>query len=149
MMIKSLMIASLLLPVANWNVDQFTEQEAAVRKEFFKAGTLPYMRYENGQPVGYDATGIQIPCCGEADAYETDDLRIDEDGNIIAILTCNDLRNCVAIPGKVERAPGTEIMIPELKILIPGKPINNTGHGWVFLGIADGHVICYSRPGGT
>jgi hypothetical protein len=142
MMIKLLIVASLLLPVVNWNMDQFTEQEQAIRKKFFKAGNLPYIKADGTRD------SIQIPCCGEGDAYEADDLRIDQDGNIIAILTCTDPRNCVAIPNKVERAAGTEIAIPELKILVPGKPINNTGHGWVFLGIADGHVICYSRPGG-
>lgn len=99
-------------------------------------------------------------CCGQADAYEADDYEVDhsdcgfnpddpDECGIIAILTCNEPMDCEAIPGKTVRQPGTKFKIPHNKTMIPGRPINNTGHGWVFLTAGNPPaIICYSHPSG-
>jgi hypothetical protein len=81
-------------------------------------------------------------CCGEADAYWTDEVHV-RDGKTYATIT--DDR-----PDEPLRRPhvdiGTEIEIPNNKLKWDNG--NPTGHGIVFLGRA-GSVFCYVQPGGT
>lgn len=107
-----------------------------------KAGTLRW------------ATGgtYRASCCGKADAYEADLVETDDQGNTVAILTCNDPEDCAPVPGKTERLPGSKFRIPQAKVLVNYDPVNNTGHGWVWISNtsfnADGTpvIYCYSEP---
>jgi len=81
-------------------------------------------------------------CCGEADAYFADEIRV-RNGKTYAVIT--DDR-----PDEPRGRPhvdnGTEIEIPNNKLKWDrGNP---TGHGIVFLG-HDRHVFCYVQPGGA
>ena len=67
---------------------------------------------------------------------------------MIAILTCNDPRNCEAVLNKIVRTPGSKFLVTRDVMLVPGKPVNKTKHGWAFIG-ASGGVICYSLPPGS
>jgi hypothetical protein len=93
-------------------------------------------------------------CCGDGDAYEADDFRLDGDGRFIAILTCNDPADCEEIPGKVIRAAGTEFAVPPSKVLVNYDPSNNTGHGWIWVSpyskdeSGNPIVFCFSEPSG-
>jgi hypothetical protein len=108
------------------------------------AGTL---RWPNGQT--YKAS-----CCGEADAYEADDFDTDADGNLYAVLTCNDPRDCEEVKGKLARPPGARFKIPAEKVLVNRNPVNDTGHGWVWIsatstdGDGDPAIYCYAPPAG-
>lgn len=122
----------------HYDRDEAASEDARVRREYVSnAGTL--------------MDGSHTNCCGEADAYEADDFEQDAEGNTIAILTCNDPDNCKEIRGKDIRAPGTKIVIPPERVLANYKPVNNTGHGWVWLrpGTLDVDVYCYAAPGGV
>jgi hypothetical protein len=128
------------------------------RREFFGAAKMPDSPRQS--------------CCGEADAYEADDYEVDANGNLVAILTCNEPDVIDGIDGRgiqrghcsiqeeksvddgegglavrPARPPGTKIVIPMGKILRPNEPINKTGHGWVFMS-GDGHVFCYTWGSG-
>jgi hypothetical protein len=76
---------------------------------------------------------VAISCCGEADAYEADDIWVDKAGASWAVLTCNDQRNCQEIKGKIPRAPGEKFRIPPERVLLKDHPHNDTGHGWVWI----------------
>ncbi len=101
------------------------------------------------------SVGVPTNCCGEADAYESDDFEVDRAGNLWAILTCNDPRNCEAIPGKVIRLAGEKFRIPVEKTLLNYWPLNDTGHGWIWLSPsatdADGKpvVLCFTPGAGN
>lgn len=118
-------------------------RDAKRRVDFMQqAGWLP------ANPAAGAMADFKANCCGPADAYEADEWRTEPDGTLIAVLTCNEPESCEEYPGKIVRKPGTEIKIAWNQILIPGRPLNNTGHGWVWLG-AQGGVICYSHPPGS
>lgn len=136
-------------------VEKFGEAEARARKQFFAAGTLPTEDLKKER---------RVSCCGEADAYEADDFDTDVDGNVVAILTCNDPRNCdfgteatyddngdtvtaFTGSGKPEIAAGTRFKVMPHQILVPNAPPNLTGHGWIFIG-AGKKVLCYGFPSG-
>lgn len=145
-------------PSTQWDfaqlVEKFGEDEARARSEFFKAGTLPS---KNGD--------VRVSCCGEADAYEADDYEIDKDGNLVAILTCNDPRDCEYLDQpppvydnesgdyvtsgntKIKRSAGTRFIVPPMMVLRPYNPVNKTGHGWLFIGSGD-KVLCYGPASG-
>jgi len=97
---------------------------------------------------------IQISCCGEADAYEADDIYTDPQGVSWAVLTCNDPRNCQEVRNKVVRPPGQRFRIPPERVLLKDHPTNDTGHGWVWIqaGCTDPTgepcVLCWATPGG-
>lgn len=106
-------------------------------------------------PPEWKCTGgvDHVSCCGQADAYEADDFRLAEDGTYIAILTCNDPDDCEAVPGKIERKPGTEFVVPADKLLVNYDPVNNTGHGWIWISPTQPEfglpvVYCYAPPAG-
>lgn len=72
-------------------------------------------------------------CCGIADAYEADEVAVDPDGTTYAVLTCNEPRHCEEVKGKIARTPGSRYKIPPNKVLVNHDPINNTGHGVVWI----------------
>ncbi len=118
-----------------------------------KAGTLRYpadMRDATGNIASFAGTTYHQSCCGRADAYEADELEVDEAWNLWAILTCNDPDDCVPVEGKPERPPGTKVRVPPEKVLVNFDPVNDTEHGWVWIAPsmtdADGsaHVYCFS-----
>ena len=112
-------------------------QATPERQAFFKQAMRP------------DYLPQRYPCCGEADAYEADDFTTDADGNLYAILTCNDPDTCE--PPELDRylAPGTKILIKPEKLLPPHQPDNLTGHGIVFVATNAKDVFCYALPGGV
>jgi hypothetical protein len=113
-------------------------QASPERQEFFKKAMRP------------DYLPSQYPCCGESDAYEADDFETDPDGNLYAILTCNDEATCQPPDADKAIALGTRILIKPEKLLPPPptEPANLTGHGIVFV-TADGrNVFCFALPGG-
>lgn len=151
-----ILIATAILMVrsshaVNWDPDapfNETEQGKIQNKYLSTAGALPV--YRDGQPNGAFYHGN---CCGEADAYEADDTFIDAAGNLYAVLTCNEPANCIEVPGKrvcgpdeetgnevcntvgakVTRPAGSKWLVPPEKVLLNHDPVNNTGHGWVYI----------------
>lgn len=99
------------------------------------------------------APTYKIPCCGQADAYEADDFLV-IDGVPYAVLTCNDPEDCREIAGKIPREPGSRFKIPAAKTLANHDPVNNTGHGWIWISPSttdrDGEpiVYCWAAPPG-
>lgn len=86
-----------------------------------------------------------VSCCGEADAYESDDYTVDGDV-IVAVVT--DERGDT-FPNGVTRPhiePGTKIRVPAGKV--KWDQGNPTGHGYIFIG-ASGSLYCYIAPGGV
>jgi hypothetical protein len=117
-----------------------------------KAGTLRYPQNYT-HPETLAGTTHKVSCCGQADAYEADLIETDADGNHYAVLTCNDPDDCAPVPGKIERAPGTKFKIPSEKFLVNQDPVNDTGHGWVWISSTTFDAInqqpmvyCYSEP---
>ncbi len=99
-----------------------------------------------------------VSCCGRADAYETDKFHIDRETHaLVATLTCNDpVINCPEnIPKRIDRKPGTEFVVPKAVVLVsvnpkdgkPAPPINDTGHGWIWVN-ENNVVVCWSVPPG-
>lgn len=154
----------------NWDRDEVLTEEGKIRNEYLsRAGALP--TYRDGQPTGAFYHGN---CCGFADAYEADDMFVDEAGNLFAVLTCNDPANCKEVPGKevcgadeesgqtvcntvgakVTRPAGSRWLVPPDKVLLNHDPVNNTGHGWVYISPnatgPDGlpFVLCWAAPPG-
>lgn len=123
-------------------------QATPERQQFFKNAMRPDLVSKDGGPP-------KSPCCGEADAYEADEFDT-ANGNLYAILTCNDPDNCNQIPNCDDetitcRPPiprGTRIKIRPDAILPPRQPINLTGHGWVFISASTKYVFCYAFPAG-
>lgn len=155
----------------NWDRDEVLSEQGKIRNDFLsKAGALP--TYRDGQPTGAFYHGN---CCGFADAYEADDTFVDANGNTFAVLTCNDQENCKEVPGKevcgqdeesgnkvcnnvggkVSRPPGSMWPVPPEKVLLNHDPVNNTGHGWVYISPnatgPDGRpaVLCWAAPPGA
>lgn len=95
------------------------------------AGTLPCP--EGSATWCVPSVGVHQNCCGEGDAYEADDFEVDAFGNLYAILTCNSPRDCEEIPNKVVRHQGEKFRIPPGKVLLNHDPVNDTGHGWVWI----------------
>ena len=96
---------------------------------------------------------VAISCCGEADAYEADDVFVDKTGATWAVLTCNDQRNCQEVKGKVPRAPGERFRVPPERVLLKDHPHNDTGHGWVWISATSNDqdglpaVLCWAVGG--
>lgn len=115
-------------------------QASPERQEFFKGAVMPALP-PSQRPQS---------CCDATDAYETDEFDT-KDGQLYAILTCNDPENCPADRddgdgGTFPSLPnGTRVLIPSDRILPPHQPENRTGHGWVFIS-QGGKVFCYSLP---
>jgi hypothetical protein len=140
---------SLTKPVfpINYDYGAALTEEGRIRSAYIsKAGT-------------YLKNGVHVNCCGAADAYEADETSIDTAGNTYAVITCNDPDNCKAVEGKIVRAPGSKYLVPPDKVLAPYDPVNNTGHGWVYIvqqgpddsstgGDPEPAVICWAAPGG-
>lgn len=84
-----------------------------------------------------------ISCCGESDAYWADNVEIDKDGQVIAIIT--DDR-----PDEPLRRPhvpiGTRIAVPANKLKWDSG--NPTGHVVIFLS-RNLDVFCYVQNGGV
>jgi hypothetical protein len=120
------------------------------------AETLRRLRYVGTAGTLLDDRGktFRASCCGEADAYESDDFETDADGNLFAVLTCNDQKDCQEIKGKTVRLPGAKFKVPANKMLVNHDPTNDTGHGWVWIANTsfDEHgqpvVYCYAPPSG-
>jgi hypothetical protein len=85
-----------------------------------------------------------VSCCGEADAYESDEFEIDGD-HYVAIIT--DTRGDTFKNGMTRPhiEPGTRISIPNGKM--KWDQGNPTGHGYVFIGQAS-QLYCYITPAG-
>jgi hypothetical protein len=81
-------------------------------------------------------------CCGEADAYWTDDFEVKGD-QYVAIIT--DTRPDGPL-GRFHIEPGTRFLVPNYRI-IKRERGNPTGHGLIF--ISDNLVICYLPPEGA
>lgn len=141
----------------NWDSDaEQTEQSIKDNKYLSKAGTLPL--YKDGQPTG---TVYHGNCCGEADAYEANEVAIDDQGQLWAVLTCDEPRHCQEAPekcvldeesneqvciknaGKIVRQPGERFLVPPDKVLLGYDPTNDTGFGWVYIAPTS------TGPGGT
>lgn len=90
----------------------------------------------------------QYPCCGDADAYEADEFTVDAEGNLYAILTCNDPTTCVPTREDLYLPPGKKILIPPEKVLPYQQPPNKTGHGIVFVAGNGRDIFCYAPPTG-
>jgi hypothetical protein len=94
-----------------------------------------------------------VNCCGQGDAYEADDFKV-VDGVAYAVLTCNDPEDCREIVGKVPRSPGSMFKIPVAKTLVNHDPVNDTGHGWIWIapGATDENddpiIYCWAAPPG-
>lgn len=94
----------------------------------------------------------ETSCCGEADAYWADDVRV-RDGRVYASIT--DDRDD-APRGRLHVENGTEFEIPPNKLKWsnsdPQRTVkiarNPTGHGVIFIS-RDGYVFCYVLPGGV
>lgn len=89
----------------------------------------------------------QVSCCGEADAFITDDYEVDADGNLWAIVT----EDYPARPGYEEMPilKGYRILIPPHKMNIPRLDGGNpSGHSVTFLN-SSRMVYCYFGPTGT
>lgn len=161
----------------NWDRDAIQTEQGRIRSEYLsKAGMLPSYKTNSNtgmsEPTGESYKGN---CCGEADAYESDDMFIDADGATWAVLTCNEPENCKEVLGtqscgtdeesgvtvciqvgaKVMRPPGSRWRVPPDKVLLNYDPTNNTGHGWVYISpnATDGEgaaaVICWAAPPGS
>ena len=81
-------------------------------------------------------------CCGEADAYWTDEVHV-RGGKTYAVIT-DDRPDEPLLRPHVD--VGTEIEIPNNKL--KWDKSNPTGHGIVFLS-RNGYVFCYVQPGGV
>lgn len=77
-----------------------------------------------------------LSCCGEADAYESDEFTQSPDGHYEAVITRE----------KAPYAAGTHIFIPDEKI--KWDKGNPTGHGWIFIG-SEKQIYCYVTPSGA
>jgi hypothetical protein len=87
-----------------------------------------------------------ISCCGEADAYQSDEYEVDGD-TIVAIITDDrddTFSNGVTRP---HVPPGTKFRVPANKVKWDAG--NPTGHGVIFLGGAGAIIYCYVAPGGV
>ncbi len=96
-----------------------------------KAGTKSCP--EGSQTWCVPSVGVPVNCCGEADAYEADDFEVDTAGNLWGVLTCNDPKDCEEVANKVVRNPGEKFRIPRDKLLLSHDPVNDTGHGWIWI----------------
>ena len=166
-----LLVMGMRAQAKNWDRDAAVTEAGKIRGEYLsRAGALP--TYRDGQPTGAFYHGN---CCGEADAYEADDVFVDADGNLFAVLTCNDPDDCKEVPGtqscgpdeetgaevcamvgaKITRPPGSRWLVPPDKVLLNHDPVNNTGHGWIWIspnstdGSGQPMVYCRSDPGGA
>ncbi len=83
--------------------------------------------------------GGSARCCGEADAYWADEVRV-RDGKVYAVVT--DDRK---IPGRTPIPVGTEFEIKDNK---NNKDANPTGHSILFVSTG-GFVYCYVQNGGS
>src|SRR5208282_4404417 len=92
------------------------------------------------EPTGESEHGN---CCGEADAYEADDVFVDAAGATWAVLTCNGTDACKEVPGvqscsydddteqevcgtsgaKITRPPGSKWKVPPDKVLLNYDPV--------------------------
>lgn len=84
-----------------------------------------------------------IPCCGEADAYWSDQVETDADGRTVAVIT--DDRD----DGPLNRPHvpvGTRVIVPPNKI--KWDKGNPTGHVVIFLSW-DREVYCFVQSGGV
>lgn len=86
-----------------------------------------------------------IQCCGDTDAYYTDDQETDADGNLYAIITDTRPDEWTRPDGTTGKRPhinpGTKILVPPSKIRKHPIP-NPTDHGLIFLAVT-GTVYCY------
>lgn len=90
-------------------------------------------------------------CCGEADAYIADAFKVNDDGELVAIVTedypgylTDDGEGDTAVVSAVPR--GTEVVIPKDKINSASEDGGNpTGHGIIFMS-ASKNVYCYFGP---
>jgi hypothetical protein len=87
-------------------------------------------------------TQYPTSCCGEADAYYTDKVRFDVDGEMYVTIT--DARD---IPGRKVRN-GDEIRVPRERI-DRDKQVNPTEHNIIFMGANMDNVYCYFPYGGS
>lgn len=102
---------------------------------------------EAGTVTAKDGRTYPRSCCGEGDVYEADDFEVSPDGQTVAILTCNDPRDCELFPGRPPRAPGTKFTIPKFDTeLVNHDPVNNTGHGWIWINRDGVTIYCYAPP---
>lgn len=82
-----------------------------------------------------------VPCCGEADAYWADEIRV-RDGKTFAVVT--DDRDDAPLR-RPHIAVGTEFFVPDYKLKYDkGNP---TGHAILFVGY--GGTYCYVQGGGV
>jgi hypothetical protein len=88
-------------------------------------------------------------CCGDGDAYITDDFEI-VNGELYAIISLD--YPTIIFPDDSDSTPpfavnkGTKILIPPEKRNILPEDANRSGHGVVFLNPGNGAVLCYFFP---
>lgn len=133
MLLVASLVALMFIGVAVWSVahardlDQWNAQDLTVRHWY---QTL--MQPDN--PA--------VSCCGEADAYWADEMRV-RNGKAYAVITDDRPDE----PLKREHVEiGTEIEVPPHKL--KHDQGNPTGHGVIFLS-RGGYVWCYVMPGGV
>jgi hypothetical protein len=133
---------------------QYNDDEQTIRRlEYLShAGTVPCPDDALFCGMG-GAPTYHVPCCGEGDAYEADDFKV-VDGVAYAVLTCNDPEDCREIKGKIPRPPGSVFKIPVAKTLVNHDPVNDTGHGWIWISPTatdengEPIVYCWAAPPG-
>ncbi len=138
---------------AQWIQAQKDGDEETLRRLKFlsTAGAVSCDKFANSMCVN---GVVAISCCGQADAYEADDVFVDDVGNTWAELTCNDPKDCEYIKDKVQRAPGERFRVPKERVLLKDHPHNDTGHGWVWISATSNEsdglpaVLCWAAPGG-
>ena len=89
-------------------------------------------------------TNPTMSCCGLADAYWADEVKVLPDGRVEVTIT--DDRPDKPL-GRPNRPPGTKVIIPKQNMVDFSKPPNEgkgnpTGHGVLFISVS-GVVYCY------
>jgi len=92
-------------------------------------------------------------CCGDGDAFITDNFRVGPNGELYAIVTADypdavstdEEGNTVITPAAIHR--GSEILIPQDKVNHALEDANRSSHGVAFLLVNQGNkVICFFFP---
>jgi hypothetical protein len=150
-----LLVLGMRAHAKTWDRDAISSEQGRIRHEYLsKAGTLPV--YREGRLT---SETFYANCCGEADAYEADEVAVDADGSTWAVLTCNDQDNCKQVCSgqicKIVRPAGSRWKVPPERVLLNHDPKNNTGHGWVYISPSttgpngNAAVLCWAAPPGA
>ena len=92
------------------------------------------------QPEYNKPPNLRSSCCGDGDAFITDDFETDKDGNLVAIITED--------YSQWGKPKGTKVVVPNIKMNNVIEDKNPTKHGVIFIG-SSGEVLCYLGPWGN